>query len=113
LNVAVIDHVRAQLMADYTTNVTAQFDIAERIIRRNLDAVGILSLADAPDKLLLWAHYSDNHKGFVVGFNTNHGPLVQRPGEAGLQGLPVPVIYQRSGRRFPASRQSWCFRKIY
>jgi hypothetical protein len=31
--------------------------------------IGILSLSEAPDNVLLWAHYADQHRGFVVGFD--------------------------------------------
>ena len=36
------------------------------------NAVGVLSLVERPDNLLMWAHYSRDHKGFVIGFNSNH-----------------------------------------
>jgi hypothetical protein len=31
--------------------------------------IGILSLSEAPDSILMWAHYADQHRGFVVGFD--------------------------------------------
>jgi hypothetical protein len=31
---------------------------------------GVLSLTPHPDNFLMWSHYSNSHKGFVVGFNT-------------------------------------------
>lgn len=33
---------------------------------------GILCLAEAPDNLLMWAHYADCHRGFVVQFDDTH-----------------------------------------
>jgi hypothetical protein len=33
---------------------------------------GVLSLTEKPDNLLMWAHYSRNHEGFVIGFNSEH-----------------------------------------
>lgn len=33
---------------------------------------GILSLSDRPANLLMWAHYADNHRGFVIQFNGRH-----------------------------------------
>jgi hypothetical protein len=32
--------------------------------------IGVLSLCGAPDDLLMWAHYGDSHKGFVIEFDT-------------------------------------------
>lgn len=31
---------------------------------------GVLCLTPHPFNILMWSHYSDSHKGFVVGFNT-------------------------------------------
>lgn len=33
-------------------------------------ALGILCLASCPTNLLMWAHYTDNYRGFVVEFDT-------------------------------------------
>jgi hypothetical protein len=34
-------------------------------------AVGILSLSETPDNLLMWAHYADSHSGMVFEFDTH------------------------------------------
>jgi len=34
--------------------------------------LGVLSLTRKPDNSLMWSHYADNHKGFVIEFNENH-----------------------------------------
>jgi hypothetical protein len=36
----------------------------------NYDKFGICCLTPTKDDLLMWAHYSDNHRGFCVGINT-------------------------------------------
>lgn len=33
--------------------------------------VGILSLSESSDSLTMWAHYAEDHKGFVIGFNSD------------------------------------------
>ena len=33
--------------------------------------IGLLSLTSMPDNILMWSHYSNNHTGFVIGFDTN------------------------------------------
>ncbi|WP_218619101.1 DUF2971 domain-containing protein [Vibrio algicola] len=34
--------------------------------------VGICCLTKTPDNLLMWSHYADNHKGFVIEFTLSH-----------------------------------------
>jgi hypothetical protein len=34
--------------------------------------VGVLSLTDRPDNLLMWAHYARRHEGFLVEFDSEH-----------------------------------------
>lgn len=34
--------------------------------------LGVLSLTEEPDNLLMWSHYSDSHSGFVIKFDTKH-----------------------------------------
>jgi hypothetical protein len=36
------------------------------------DNLGVLCLSEEWDNILMWSHYAINHKGFVVGFNTEH-----------------------------------------
>lgn len=35
------------------------------------ELIGILCLTESPDNLLMWAHYADSHRGFVVEFDEN------------------------------------------
>ncbi|EMR47955.1 DUF2971 domain-containing protein [Pseudomonas putida] len=39
-----------------------------RYYRDMIDSFGIVSLAENPDNLLLWAHYASNHYGMCLGF---------------------------------------------
>jgi hypothetical protein len=34
------------------------------------DKIGLLSLSEVPDNILMWSHYSLNHTGFAIGFDT-------------------------------------------
>ena len=36
------------------------------------NTLGILSLCKRPDSIVMWAHYAEQHKGFVLGFNRSH-----------------------------------------
>jgi len=47
-------------------------------IETNYRAWGICSLCTVRDNLLLWAHYSQDHKGFCVGLSTNALDSVSR-----------------------------------
>jgi hypothetical protein len=53
------------------------------------------------DNVVMWAHYAENHCGFVIEFDTQHSPLIQRPDESGWQGRPVPVTYRESRVQVP------------
>jgi hypothetical protein len=75
-------------------------DLRDRIAT----AVGVLSLSEVPDSLLMWAHYADEHRGFALGFDgghrffdrTLHGPDVAR--------ALRPVTYsERRPRRYLAA----------
>jgi hypothetical protein len=43
-------------------------------------SVGILCLSAVNNKELMWAHYADGHRGFVIEFNCNH-PRFQQLGQ--------------------------------
>lgn len=40
--------------------------------------IGILSLTERPDNLLMWAHYADSHQGFVIEFDPESSFFNQR-----------------------------------
>ena len=42
--------------------------------------IGILSLSECPDELLMWAHYASSHAGFVIGFDNQHSYFDSRKG---------------------------------
>lgn len=39
------------------------------MLRQNLQTMGVLSLSRTCNDILMWSHYAENHKGFVVGFH--------------------------------------------
>jgi hypothetical protein len=55
--------------------------------------VGILSLADDPLHLLMWAHYARSHEGFAIELNTNHPFFNQTGGVEGSCMHLRPVRY--------------------
>ena len=53
------------------------------MLRRMLDErfnelLGIFSLTEKPDNLLMWSHYATSHEGFVLGFESTHEYFDQR-----------------------------------
>ncbi|MGH7784360.1 MAG: DUF2971 domain-containing protein, partial [Candidatus Binatia bacterium] len=50
-------------------------EILERTVRRS---TGVLSLTARPDNLLMWSHYADQHRGFVVALNEQHPVFDER-----------------------------------
>jgi hypothetical protein len=62
---------------------------ARRLVEQRLDTVGVVSLSSRCDSLLMWAHYSDSHHGYCLGFDHEQFPKSL---------LCQPVIYSR---RFP------------
>jgi hypothetical protein len=62
-------------MAEYTPMVRA-------FLEEKFDQLlGILSLTEKPDNLLMWSHYAASHEGFVIGFDSNHSYFDHRKSE--------------------------------
>jgi hypothetical protein len=57
--------------------------------------VGIMCLSEVPDSILMWGHYTDAHRGFVVGFDSDHKFFSTRRSEQDEFGFLRPVTYQR------------------
>lgn len=67
---------RKSTMEHHRTEGESSQELADRIRTSakfrlsELTHVGIYSLAAKQDDLLMWAHYADQHKGFVIGFDS-------------------------------------------
>jgi hypothetical protein len=45
----------------------------KRLVYENAtNIVGVLSLRAVPDSILMWAHYTEKHTGFAIGFDPGH-----------------------------------------
>lgn len=64
----------AKLFNELAPHVTAT------IQRKFDDLIGILSLSEVPDSLLMWSHYAASHTGFVIGFEPRHSYFNQSKG---------------------------------
>ena len=57
------------------------------------DHFGILSLTPNPHNLLMWGHYTANHTGMVIEFNTNHEFFNAHSDKPDALSGPMPVVY--------------------
>lgn len=57
--------------------------------------VGVLCLSEVRDSILMWGHYTDDHRGFVVGFDSNHPFFSKRRSKQDEFGFLRQVDYQR------------------
>lgn len=66
------------------------FDIEEASSKFN-DNWGILCLSEDVKSILMWSHYSENHSGYVVGFDATHPffALNQKPGTNQVKYCPT------------------------
>jgi hypothetical protein len=48
------------------------------------ESIGVLSLTERPDNLLMWAHYAQQHEGMVIEFDASHSWFKQRDDDSGL-----------------------------
>jgi hypothetical protein len=73
VGVADVTNAAAGLLPTFRTQMTAR--VNERI--------GILSLSSRRDSLLMWAHYSAAHAGFVIGLDATHRTFSRPPFRVG------------------------------
>lgn len=66
---------------------------AEKVLRKNVEQVGVLSLSEIVTSEKMWNKYAENQAGIAIKFNTRYNPLIQRKNEKEGQGRPVKVIY--------------------
>lgn len=56
--------------------------------------VGVLCLSEVRDSILMWGHYTDSHRGLVVGFDSTHPFFARRRSHSDEFGFLRRVIYQ-------------------
>ncbi|WP_324034502.1 DUF2971 domain-containing protein [Aeromonas caviae] len=62
--------------------------------------VGVLSLSKTYNNILMWSHYAEYHKGFVVGFRYEMTELVDTHSPYDLHVLPVNYSKQRKSLNY-------------
>lgn len=64
-------HRSSQIEAALSRAPDYNATIAGRIDELMNKSIGVLSLSEHPDSLLMWPHYGDSHRGFVIAFDTS------------------------------------------
>ena len=59
------------------------------------DGVGALCLTEERDNLVMWAHYANNYKGFVIEFDDNHEFFHEKDSQMGELGHVRQVNYSQ------------------
>lgn len=80
-----IRHLEPQVLMSLAPSIDA-------VLNQN---VGIICLSEVPDSILMWGHYTDDHRGFVIGFDSDHAFFSKRRGQEDEFGFLRPVNYQR------------------
>ena len=93
------DEFTAQVFSFTREKFTAEVKLgmaakAQEIFDRELArTIGILSLTESPDNLLMWAHYADSHQGFVIEFDPKSSFFAQRRSSVDELGYLRQVTY--------------------
>lgn len=99
LEKSLIDYIISNLLTDgmipqKRTDIGTQ-QHARKFVENSIQSsrydYGFLSLSENRNELLMWSHYCDSHKGFVVGFNGDHNYFQDRT--RNWMASPVPVAY--------------------
>lgn len=64
-----IQNIKDSTISELNTR-TKSFE--EELNKSIPESVGIVSLTESYDNKLMWAHYGEKHKGFLIAFNENH-----------------------------------------
>jgi hypothetical protein len=113
------ENVSSEFLEDFSF---LSYDHHEELYSVFGSAIGILSLTEEPNNLLMWAHYAQNHEGFVIGFDpldsffsesSNQqqlGPLqkviyaADRPTKT-LKSIPIRDVYLTKSKEWEYERE--------
>lgn len=91
---------RAKLTKEEESALQARIDAIQNAhglsrieLEQAASSVGVLSLSEKRDCPLMWAHYTAQHTGFVIGFDTAHPAWVASGRLNGPPGEPRKVMY--------------------
>jgi len=64
-----------------------------RLMQEHRENIGVLSLSECSDNLLMWSHYADEHRGFVIAIDETHPALNEQRTETDEFHHPRRVLY--------------------
>ncbi len=67
-------------------------NLGKGVLSNLADNFGVLSLSRSKDNLLMWSHYTEEGKGYVLSFNKKHDFFNQKD-QLGNYTNPTPVAY--------------------
>lgn len=80
----------------YQSNLAGLDDIFISLHRKRVNSdIGVLCLCKNPKSIVMWSHYADDHKGFVVGFESQDGFFSHNPKDPVDIGVLTEVNYTR------------------
>lgn len=96
LSASQIRDAKNAMVAEYQAAPDALVERYSTALKDKINGLGILSLASKRNNMALWAHYSENHEGFVIEFNSNCDPFFKRSRDRSGEGEVSKVIYSQS-----------------
>jgi hypothetical protein len=69
---------------------------AEALPDQFINQLGVLCLSETPDNDLMWSHYADSHRGFVIEFDSTHSFFDQRKTDSDDLRQLQKVIYSEN-----------------
>jgi hypothetical protein len=96
-----VERIIQESMVESASKVEAGFELTREKIYQRLDEnFGILSLSESPTQKLLWGHYADGDRGYLLEFNAAHSWFWQKREERdGFRHLrPVKYVEFREAK---------------
>ena len=76
-------------------------NLDEQFYNASKEKIAILSLTEDRNNLLMWSHYADQHRGFVIGFDAKHNFINHRKSDAdelsGASGKLIGILAAAEG----------------
>lgn len=94
-NRQILENTKSKLVENVNRNVSPNA-IGEELMSLLGGNFGVLSLSRTEGSLLMWSHYAEEGKGFVIALDDKHSFFRQRDLMGNIT-RPIPVVY--SGKR--------------
>lgn len=70
-----VTNEKTRLLLDELNKRTTQIQGEQKTeFKQLMNSLGVFSLSECNDSILMWSHYANNHKGFCIGFKTDELP---------------------------------------